>query len=43
MELREDPGASRITLTARGSQTDAPISCQTLAGPPRLSSELVTG
>ena len=24
---REDPDASRITLTARGSQTDAPISC----------------
>src|SRR3954447_1433440 len=24
---REDPDASRITLSARGSQTDAPISC----------------
>jgi uncharacterized OsmC-like protein len=24
---RADPGASRITLTARGSQTDAPVSC----------------
>lgn len=24
---REDPGASRITLSARGSQTDAPVTC----------------
>lgn len=24
---RQDPASSRITLTARGSQTDAPISC----------------
>jgi uncharacterized OsmC-like protein len=24
---RQDPGSSRITLTARGSQTDAPIAC----------------
>ena len=24
---REDPGAARITLTARGSETDAPIGC----------------
>ena len=24
---REDPGAARITLTARGSQTDAPVGC----------------
>ena len=24
---REDPSASRITLSARGSQTDAPITC----------------
>lgn len=24
---RSDPGASQITLTARGSQTDAPVSC----------------
>jgi uncharacterized OsmC-like protein len=24
---RQDPTSSRITLTARGSQTDAPISC----------------
>ena len=24
---RQDPAASRITLTARGSQTDAPVSC----------------
>lgn len=24
---RQDPSSSRITLTARGSQTDAPISC----------------
>jgi uncharacterized OsmC-like protein len=26
-QYRKDPGSSRITLTARGSQTDAPISC----------------
>jgi uncharacterized OsmC-like protein len=26
-QYRQDPGKSRITLTARGSQTDAPISC----------------
>jgi uncharacterized OsmC-like protein len=25
---REDPSASRITLTARGSQTDEPVACQ---------------
>jgi uncharacterized OsmC-like protein len=24
---RQDPASSRITLTARGSQTDAPVSC----------------
>jgi uncharacterized OsmC-like protein len=24
---RSDPGASRITLSARGSQTDSPVSC----------------
>jgi uncharacterized OsmC-like protein len=24
---RQDPGSSRITLTSRGSQTDAPIAC----------------
>ena len=24
---RQDPASSRITLTARGSQTDAPIAC----------------
>jgi uncharacterized OsmC-like protein len=24
---REDPGTARITLTARGSQTDVPVSC----------------
>src|SRR5918999_121829 len=24
---REDPGAARITLTARGSETDAPVGC----------------
>ena len=24
---RQEPGSSRITLTARGSQTDAPIAC----------------
>ena len=24
---RQDPSSSRITLTARGSQTDAPVSC----------------
>src|SRR6202163_4759282 len=26
-QYRQDPASSRITLTARGSQTDAPISC----------------
>jgi uncharacterized OsmC-like protein len=26
-QYRQDPGSSRITLTARGSQTDAPIAC----------------
>jgi len=26
-QYRQDPGTSRITLTARGSQTDAPIAC----------------
>jgi uncharacterized OsmC-like protein len=26
-QYRNDPNASRITLTAKGSQTDAPISC----------------
>src|SRR5688572_28933960 len=26
-QYREDPTASQITLTARGSQTDTPISC----------------
>jgi uncharacterized OsmC-like protein len=26
-QYRNDPGASRITLRAKGSQTDAPISC----------------
>ena len=24
---RQDPASSRITLTARGTQTDAPIAC----------------
>ncbi len=26
-KYRSEPGSSRITLRARGSQTDAPISC----------------
>src|SRR4051794_11620520 len=26
-QYRQNPGSSRITLTARGSQTDAPIAC----------------
>ncbi len=26
-QYRQDPASSRITLTARGSQTDAPIAC----------------
>ncbi len=26
-QYRQDPASSRITLTARGTQTDAPISC----------------
>jgi uncharacterized OsmC-like protein len=26
-QYRQDPGSSRITLTAHGTQTDAPISC----------------
>src|SRR3954447_23670714 len=26
-QYRQDPSSSRITLTARGSQTDAPVSC----------------
>jgi uncharacterized OsmC-like protein len=26
-QYRQQPGSSRITLTARGSQTDAPIAC----------------
>lgn len=26
-QYRQNPGSSKITLTARGSQTDAPISC----------------
>jgi uncharacterized OsmC-like protein len=26
-QYRQNPGSSRITLTARGSQTDAPITC----------------
>jgi uncharacterized OsmC-like protein len=26
-QYRQDPSSSRITLTARGTQTDAPISC----------------
>src|SRR5215475_62828 len=26
-QYRADPSSSRITLTARGSQTDAPIAC----------------
>jgi uncharacterized OsmC-like protein len=40
---REDPSASRITLTARGSQTDAPVSCNVDLGRALYAAEAHTG
>jgi len=40
---RQDPTSSKITLTARGSQTDAPISCSVDLGRAIYNAEAHTG
>ena len=40
---REDPSASRITLTARGSQADAPVACSVDIGRAIYEAEAHTG
>jgi uncharacterized OsmC-like protein len=40
---RQDPGRSRITLVARGSQNDAPISCSVDLGRAIYNAEAHTG
>jgi uncharacterized OsmC-like protein len=40
---REDPGTARITLTARGSQTDAPVSCNVDLGRAVYDAQAHTG
>jgi uncharacterized OsmC-like protein len=40
---REDPEAGKITLTARGSQTDAPVSCQVDLGRALYEAEAHSG
>jgi uncharacterized OsmC-like protein len=42
-QYRQDPSSSRITLTARGSQTDAPISCSVDLGRAIYNAEAHTG
>jgi uncharacterized OsmC-like protein len=40
---REDPSASRITLNARGSQTDAPVTCSVDIGRALYEAQAHTG
>jgi uncharacterized OsmC-like protein len=40
---RQDPSASRITLTAKGSQTDTPLSCSVDIGRAAYAAEAHTG
>jgi uncharacterized OsmC-like protein len=42
-QYRQDPGSSRITLTAHGTQTDAPISCSVDLGRAIYNAEAHTG
>ena len=38
---RESPASARITLTARGSQTDAPVACSVDLGRARVGFETI--
>jgi uncharacterized OsmC-like protein len=42
-QYRQNPGSSRITLTARGSQTDAPIACSVDLGRAIYDAQAHTG
>jgi uncharacterized OsmC-like protein len=42
-QYRKDPSASRITLTAKGSQTDTPLSCSVDIGRAAYAAEAHTG
>src|SRR5215470_7730794 len=42
-QYRREPGSSRITLTAKGGQTDTPLSCSVDIGRAIYSAEAHTG